>query len=144
MEQQFSQQYAQLGIKGKVPADLTKKAEKIYQAACKKLGINPENLPGLSKVRGKYKATLLATHKLMIIRDALTEGKEADWDNDEEKWEPWFWFNAPGFRFDYADCGYTYSSVGSRLCFFSQEDAQFSGQECIALWADLYGDKLPS
>ncbi|HLZ88991.1 MAG TPA: hypothetical protein VKQ52_17170 [Puia sp.] len=146
MAQQFKDQYARLGINDEVPTDPIQKAEVIYQAACRKLSLNPEDMPDVSRVRGKYRASQLSFHKLEIIRDAIVGDREAKWnDYAEYKWGSWFYLNSPGFRFvdSYYSCTNAVSGAGSRLCTFSKNDQDFFAIECIALWAEFHGGVLP-
>lgn len=60
---------------------------------------------------------------LFMLSEVLNEGKEADWDNDDErKWFP-VWDMRSGFGFSGANYGTwaPYSDVGSRLCFRTRE-----------------------
>lgn len=147
MAQQFEAQYARLGISlSEIPVDPVLKGELIYRAACTKLDITPDDAPEVYRVRQKYRNSILAYNKLMVIRDGITGDREADYDNyDEEKWGGWFWMNKPGFRF--GDSGYSDSGSraggGSRLCTFSRQDEEFFMKECIAIWADFMGGTLP-
>jgi hypothetical protein len=142
----FKVQYANLGINDAPPTDPVQKFEVIYRAACTKLGLNPEDMPDVSRVREKYRASQLAFHKLEVVRDAIVSDREANYDDrNEEKWGGWFYLNKPGFRFDGACCGISYScSVGGpRLCTFSNDEQEFFMKECVAGWADFYGGVLP-
>jgi hypothetical protein len=141
----FKEQYARLGMKVPKTKNLIEKAEMIFVASCSKLGVDPLALPDVSRIREKYHAKTVADYKLMIVRDALTEQREADWDSDERKYGGWFWMDKPGFRFLASCCGYsgTCATGGSRLCTFSDDDQQFFMKECVALWADSLGGKLP-
>lgn len=143
----FKEQYARLGMKIPKTKNLIEKAELIYVASCVKLGIDPLALPDVSRTREKYQAKTISDYKLMIIRDAITEDREADWnDEDERKYGGWFWMDKPGFRFGVSYCDVTYSrtTCGSRLCTFSDDDQEFFMMECIAFWADSLGSKLPA
>lgn len=143
---QFKEQYARLGMDVPETTDLVEKAEMIYKASCAKLGIDPMMQPIVSGIRAKYQARQIADYKLMIIRDAITDEREADWDDrSEKKYEGWFYLNKPGFRFGgtYCDSSLTCTASGSRLCAFSDNDQQFFMKEAIALWADQMGAKLP-
>lgn len=126
--------------------DLTIKAQAIYVAACTKLGLDPTDLPDISKVREKYRASQVALHKLQVVRDAITDDREANWDNREYKYGSWFYMNKPGFLFLGVDYDFSGTGVsgGSRLCTFSEDDQEFFSEECIALWADFMGGKLPA
>lgn len=108
----FKVQYANLGINDAPPTDPVQKFEGIYRASCTKLGLNPEDMPDVSKVREKYRASQLAFHKLEVVRDAIVSDREANYDDrNEEKWGGWFWLNKPGFRF--ADAGCAFARTGS-------------------------------
>lgn len=122
------------------------KAKAIYVAACAKLRLDPANLPDVSRIRAKYVAHQIADYKLMVIRDAITQEREANWDGREYKYGSWFLMNSPGFRFHAVLCAFALTGVtgGSRLCTFSEEDQEFFSEECIALWADFMGGKLPA
>lgn len=147
MQNQFAEQYQRLRM---IVPDTTNpgiKAQAIYIAACVMLGIDPSDQPDNSKIREKYRASNTAHYKLCIIRDAITGEKEANWDDeDEDKFGGWFWMDSPGFRFcvTLCDFAYSYSAGGSRLCTFSDEDQEFFMKECVALWADFMGGKLPA
>lgn len=134
-------------MKAPKTTDPAEKAELIYVASCLKLGIDPLlSLPNTSAMREKYRARTVADYKLMIVRDAITEEKEADWNNEDEyKYGGWFWMDEPGFRLFgvYYDGTYAYTGLGSRLCTFSREDQRFFMVECIALWADQMGGQIP-
>lgn len=145
MPKEFEEQYKRLGMAVPETGD-REKAELIYNASCAKLGLDPNNLPEVSKVREKYQASQLAFHKLSAIRDAIVEDKEAEWnDEDEYKYGAWFWMDKPGFRL--GGIGYRWAAsstgAGSRLCTFTEEDGEFFAKECIAFWADFMGGKLP-
>ena len=148
MKKKFDRQYSALGLQA--PAnemDPREKAEIIFYAACKKKGIDPALRPAVHELEGKYQAPLTGLYELMVIRDAITENREADWnDAGEEKWGGWFLMNKPGFRFGVSLCVivYSFTAGGSRLCTFDEEDQEFFMNECVAFWADFYGGKLPS
>lgn len=148
MSNRFEKQYDALGLKASkgsmTPLD---KAEVIFHAACKKLGIDPALLPAVFELLDKYQGPLSGLYKLMVIRDAITDKREADWnDRSEYKYGGWFLLNDPGFRFydTYCDFTYAFSFGGPRLCTFSDDDQEFFMVECIAIWADFYGSKLPN
>lgn len=142
----FKAQYARLGMKVPKTTNAVEKAELIFVACCKKIGVDPLALPDVSLIREKYRPRQIGDYKLMIIRDALTEEKEANWnDRNEYKYDGWFYLNAPGFRFfvTFYSRAAALTGSGSRLCTFSEEDQEFFMKEPIALWADSLGGKLP-
>ena len=107
-------------------------------------------------------ADVLAYHKLRIITAALNEGWEPQFTRDEWRWYPWFclWTdeelseksdewkqehalkNFTNYRGEWADIAFANSATsayfGSRLCYKSEELAEYSGKQFIDLWADFY------
>lgn len=143
----FAAQYKRLGMEVPETTNPTEKAEAIYITSCAKLGVDPADLPDVSRIREKYRLRTIADYKLCIVRDAITDSQEADWeDGDEDKYGGWFWMDSPGFRLGavYCDGTFACTGLGSRLCTFSRPDQEFFMQECIALWADQMGGKLPA
>lgn len=109
---------------------------------------------------------LFAYLKLRIVTAALNEGWQPKFTQDEWRWWPWFclltdvWMSIrsdewkqkhalkvfDGYRgewsgFAFEDSNRTHSSahlgVGSRLCYKSQELADYSGHQFADLWADF-------
>jgi hypothetical protein len=77
---------------------------------------------------------------LKLLAKALNQGWTPDWNNHNEyKYYPWFEMGgSPGFRFlDSADWG-SCSGVGSRLCFISEEVADYIAQQFIDLYRDYF------
>ena len=76
------------------------------------------------------------------IVTAFNEGWTPDWTNSNEgKYYPWFKMGSPsggGFSCDDCDDWYTYSGVGSRLCYKSADLAKHAGQ----LFESIYKDFL--
>lgn len=73
--------------------------------------------------------------KLKTVIEALNEEWTPDWnDVNQQKWWNWFYFNAPGFRFNAADYFCTRSIVGSRLCFRSRELAEYAASQFLDLY----------
>lgn len=76
--------------------------------------------------------------KLSIIRMALNEGWEPDWENGNQyKYYPWQKYVAgSGFVPFVCGCDLSGTDVGSRLCYKSEALARYAGQQ----FADLYND----
>ena len=117
---------------------------KTFEAACEALGVNPKALPDFSNVPPKHQAALIAHFKLVIIAQALNDGWEPDWNNNNEwKYFPWFDMeksssNKTGFRLDFAINYYSHSYAGSRLCFKSSELAEYAGKTFIKLYKEYF------
>ena len=112
---------------------------KTYEEACQKLGI-PDGIPDVSTFSLKHQASLIANAKLIIISEALNEGWEPDWDNENEyKYSPWFYMDSPGFRFVGAGYDWTAANAasGSRLCFRTRKLAEYAGQTFLELFHEM-------
>lgn len=57
---------------------------KTFENACGAVGVSPDILPGLGFLPAKYKETITAYYKLLIITEALNDGKVADWSDKTE------------------------------------------------------------
>lgn len=115
---------------------------KSFEDACKLLDITP-SVPVVTGIPEKYQKPLIANYQLMVIAEALNEGWTPDWSNGEwDKWHPWFDMDnsssAGRFSF-YAAAGQSsYSNVGSRLCFKSEELADYAGTQFLELYRELF------
>lgn len=122
------------------------KLVKTFEEACEKLGLNPEHLPDFSMMPEKHRNALTAHAKLVIIAEALNDGWQPDWSNDDEyKYWPYFEItedkNDPsGFGFSYTDYDYWDSSsdVGSRLCYSSRELSKYAGETFVDLYREYF------
>ncbi|MEZ7528619.1 MULTISPECIES: hypothetical protein [Cloacibacterium] len=115
---------------------------KSFEDACKVLDITP-SVPVVTGIHEKYQKPLIANYQLMVIAEALNEGWTPDWSNGEwDKWYPWFNMDnsssAGRFSFDGADSRNSYSCVGSRLCFKSEELADYAGTQFLELYRELF------
>lgn len=111
---------------------------KSFEDACKALEIET-TIPGFQFLPESDQNALIAHYKLIVICRALNEDWTPDWENGEwDKWYPWFWMDnssAPGrFSFNLSADLSTYSAVGSRLCYRSQEISDYAGKQ----FEDLY------
>lgn len=73
---------------------------------------------------------------LKLLCKSLNEGWTPDWNNSNEgKYYPYFYMGgSSGFRFNVCAYWYSYSFVGSRLCFKSRELAEYAGKQ----FTDIY------
>jgi len=118
-----------------------------FEQACQLRGYDPNTvLPDVSNYPSVHQKALIAFSKLVIINEAMNEGKKFDWnDYDQNKYYPWFDMekdeenNPSGFRFNDTYCVITYSGTygGSRLCFFTREDAKYAGEHFVGLYRDI-------
>ena len=118
--------------------DITKKIAS-YEDACKKLGLNPENLPIVDSLPKKDRNSIVAYHKLIIIIRALNEGWEADFSNHEQyKYWNWLWVDAAGFVYAYTNntASSATALIGSRLCFKNRELAKYAIEQFKSLYEE--------
>jgi hypothetical protein len=114
---------------------------KTFDDACRELNIDSNEFfqGSVCKALGEDVPAISAHAMLIIIARALNEGWRADFaDGDQIKYYPWF--KASGVGFSYTDCVYwfTFTSVGSRLCYKSEELARYAGEQ----FKDLYNHLL--
>ena len=115
---------------------------KSFEDACKVLDITP-SVPVVTGIPEKYQKPLIANYQLMVIAEALNEGWTPDWSNGEwDKWHPWFDMDASSsagrFSFGVADALFSSSTVSSRLCFKSEELADYAGTQFLELYRELF------
>ena len=115
---------------------------KSFEDACKVLDITP-SVPVVTGIPEKYQKPLIANYQLMVIAEALNEGWTPDWSNGEwDKWHPWFDMDdsssAGRFSFYVAADRRSLSAVGSRLCFKSEELADYAGTQFLELYRELF------
>jgi hypothetical protein len=102
---------------------------KTVKDACSLLDLKKSDYE--SGLTSEDRKSVEAYQKLIIIIRALNGGWEPDWENsNERKWYPWFQVKS-GFGFSFTGYGYTRAStiVGSRLCFKSEELAEYAGKQ---------------
>ncbi len=108
---------------------------KTFEDACKVLGIDPAD----QYCDRHDSPDDIAYKKLKVIIRALNERWTPDWnDSNQAKYWNWFYFDSPGFRFDDADYDYANSYVGSRLCFRSEELAEYAAKQFLDLYKQFY------
>jgi hypothetical protein len=117
---------------------------KTYEDACKVLGLDPENLPVVEHLPEKDRKSIVAFYKLTIITRALNEGWKPDF-LDWKQLKYWNWFyvkTGAATGFGCASSIYAPSTagaaIGSRLCFKSEELAEFAGEN----FRDIYFEYL--
>ena len=107
---------------------------KTFEDACKALDIDPDAVCRDTDTRDEA-----AYKKLKVIVKAINQGWSPDWNNtNQRKWYPWFRFSS-GFGFGVSDCTFDNScaSVGSRLCFESEEEANYAGKQFTAIYEEF-------
>ena len=77
-----------------------------------------------------------AYRMLKMVIAAINQGWTPDWSNsDQYKWWPYFKLSS-GFGFSYSDfgCDFTFTAVGSRLCFESEEKCKYAATQFFELY----------
>jgi hypothetical protein len=109
---------------------------KTFQDACKALNVDSSTL-NVENVPSKHQTALAAHYKLVIIAEALNGGWQPDWQNhSEKKYYPWFNVikepesperaTGVGLSFHGVVSWSTLTNIGSRLCFKSEEVAEYA------------------
>jgi len=130
----------------KVETELTEKelVEKVmvriktFEDALKETG-RPE-VPDFSNLPEDLRDYFKAQYKAAVIAEALNEGTKMDWTNsDQRKWLPWFSMSSGGFVFHDADYYFSFAAAGygSRLCFKSEELAEYAGKQFLDIYAAI-------
>ena len=119
--------------------DITERVKSI-EDAIRELGNNDVEVIQLNRMKSiGLQNHIIGNQELIVIAKALNEGWQPDWQNDNEyKYFPWFDMDnsssAGRFSFYVADNPYSFSSVGSRLCFNSRELSNYAGNQ----FEDIY------
>lgn len=114
---------------------------KTFEQACKKLGYDPVKvLPKVGTMPKHHQDATVAHAKLVIITEALNDGWKPNWkDSNEWKYYPWFDMSSPsGPAFHGCDGWFSFSLVGSRLCFKSEELAEYAGKQFQKLYRQYF------
>lgn len=116
---------------------------KSFEDACKHLGLNPNDLPVVDMLPEKDRKSIIAYYKLTIITRALNEGWEPDFSKwNEYKYYNWFYVEenkdqrSSGFRSDVSHYTFTFTIIGSRLCFKNRELAKYATEQFKELYRE--------
>ena len=114
---------------------------KTFDDVIRELGDEPEEFKNAISIMEEPDE--IAYAKLKLIAKALNEGWTPDWSNGEwDKWYPWFDMDdsssAGRFSFDGAGDQRSGSGVGSRLCFKSEELADYAGTQFLDIYKDFF------
>lgn len=121
---------------------------KTFKDACEYLKLDSKSIiPDSSCFPEKHRKALDANAKLIIIVEAVNtidnNGKEwfPDWTNPNEyKYYPWFEKGSSASGFSYGDCvgWHSDTTIGSRLCFRTQEISEYVGTQFLDLYNDAF------
>jgi hypothetical protein len=109
---------------------------KTFDDACEELGLTQEDL---LNIKNTDTPDEVAYKKLKIVIKAINQGWIPDWNNsNQRKWWPYFSLSS-GFGFSDAYYSYDFanSTVGSRLCFESEEKATYTANQFLDLYKEF-------
>lgn len=125
------------------PQDITERI-KTFEDACNALGDEHTLVTQYRLTAAAYKGDpmtedFIAFLKLRIIAAALNEGWEPTFEEDEERWYPWFKIKQGGLVYAYASYAGSFSSAsyGVRLVFKSKELAEYAGKQFVDIYKDF-------
>ena len=104
---------------------------KTFEDACEIASVTAERIYNESDTQDE-----IAYKKLKFIIRVINEGWKPDWNNtSQRKWYPWFRLSS-GFGFGGSDFIYdgADTSVGSRLCFETEEKSEYVAKQFIDLY----------
>ena len=117
-----------------------------FEQACEALGYD-KTIPNFDQAPERHRKALSAHYQLVIITEAINDDKDfPNWlDTDQRKWELFPDIvkdesKSSGLGLSYHDFAYwfSYTSVGSRLCFKSREAAKHCFDTFQNLWEDYF------
>ena len=114
------------------------------EKALEKLGLDPNSKPEITGISEKHAKILSAVYESLVISEAIREEWEPDYDNQtEKKFEPWYWADAPGFRFHGSHCTHTrtIAALGPLLCQESREKSDFLGKHIAEIFKPIHNPK---
>lgn len=115
-------------------------AVKSYEDACEITGETPIDEKSLMNTGcGKSEIAFIKLKTIFKAANVLNDNWKPNWnDLNQYKYYPWFVWRSSGFRFYATDCTSTYTTVGSRLCCGTQEDAEYIGKQFEELYNDYH------
>jgi hypothetical protein len=118
-----------------------------FEKGCEICGYDPAMLPDVAMLPAIHQQAVISSYKLFVISEASWKGNglTIDWDNPrQEKWSGWFWLrkdkgNPSGFRFLGVcyDVSGARTTGGSRLCYPSEQDAEYNCKQHEGLYRDV-------
>ena len=115
---------------------------KTFSDVCEELGLDAAKVLPYPDPQSDEEHGINAFAKVQLIAKALNDGWEPNWNDEYEyKYYPWFDMrSAAGSGFSNSDyvLGYTYTCVGSRLCFKTSDLAIYAGNQFEAEYKALF------
>jgi hypothetical protein len=115
------------------------KTIKVFEDACKRTNLNPEDLPDVSRIPERFKKRVIGNYKAAVINEAIVDGWIADFTNwNQKKWTPFVNLSS-GCVFSDSSSYYTatYTVAGSRLWFETEAQSDFFAKQFPELLKDI-------
>ena len=117
-----------------------------FEAACKDRKVDPKKLPVVTGLPARHRKFIISGYKLAIIAEAIRGGKTANYnDTNETKYFPVFKVKADSKRTSGFGLSYSYyggwgtdSSVGVQLCFPNWDMQRFFAERFLSLHKDYH------
>ena len=120
---------------------LTIKGFKIesYEDACAAIGIKPLTIEDFSSLPEDERQYHYSQHRLLTVHSAFHAGRTFDWEDVNQRkflpvWDMETYGDGrknDGCVLHFVNCNYGCTSVGSRLCSFSTEEAEYIAEQFI-------------
>ena len=96
--------------------------------------------PEFNEVPEEMRDYFKAVYEAVVVTKAIVGNWVPDWNNsDQQKWFPWFYMSSGGFVF--GDTSYdhsnSYAGYASRLCFPTEEMAEYAGKQFTEMYSRL-------
>ena len=112
-----------------------------FEDACERLDLDPTNLPNLSALPRRFKKSIVAFYKLMIIFEAINNGWKPDFnDTKQPKYFPFYAVHRLGTGFITWKDSSTINT--SKCCFFLCCGYQGEARYIALQFRDLYKDYI--
>ena len=108
---------------------------KIFENFLKSKGLSIQDYPlPYKKPTSTEEEAINAFYMLRSIAKILKKDWTPDWNDKKEKWFPVFNMSGGvGFSYSHSNFGPSFSTVGSRLCFPTEEMSDFFGKEFLII-----------
>lgn len=108
---------------------------KTFEDACEELGIDPETVTHKNDTPDEA-----AYKKLKVVIKAINQGWVPNWSNKNQyKWWPYFNLSSgSGFSCSFSFYDYSYTTVGSRLCFESEAKSSYAAKQFNELYKQFF------
>lgn len=116
-------------------------AVKTYEDACEIIGEKPIDEQHLMDCGlGKSEIAFMKLKTIFKAANKMNNDWKADFsDSNQHKYYPYFVWRSSGFRYYITLCTNTLTTIGSRLCCGTSDDAEYIGKNFEDLYNDYFG-----